>query len=179
MRRTGKRGGRSKTAPTGKAKTTGRITPALGRERVRQPDSRRRAPMPARVGRATKRVAGRTAVTSIPAYIRSIGAGLDSADRDYLRRKLGRRLGKFAEVIERVSVRVQDVNGPRGGVDKRCQIKVVLSGLPSVMIDERHESTQAAMDRALARAERAVRQAVDRRRTKPLKPRTRRLRSVG
>jgi CBS domain-containing protein len=122
-----------------------------GGERVRQPDSAKRAPL--------------------PAYIRSVGAMLDTAGQDYLRRKLGRKLGKFGSSIERASVRVEDVNGPRGGVDKRLRIKVVLSGLPSVVIDERHHSLQAAMDRALARAERAVRQAAQRRRTKSLRPR--------
>lgn len=153
------------------AKVTGRNNPALGRRRVRQPDSRQRAPLPARVARPVKAAAGRTSATLTPAHVRSVGSVLDPADRDYLRRKLGRRLGKFAPAIERVSVRVEDLNGPRGGIDKRCMIKVVLSGLPSVVIDERHDSLQAAMDRALARVERAVRTATQRRRMKPLKPR--------
>ncbi len=133
------------------ARITGRITPSLGRERVRRPDSAKRAPL--------------------PAHIRSAGSMLEAADRDYLRRKLGRKLGKFGRAIERASVRVEDVNGPRGGVDKRCRIKIVLSGLPSVVVDERHHSLQAAIDRSLARVERAVRQAVQRRRMKPLRPR--------
>lgn len=53
-------------------------------------------------------------------------------------------------MIERVSVRVEDVNGQCGGIGKRCLIKVVLSGLPSVVVDERRHSLQAAMDRASA-----------------------------
>jgi hypothetical protein len=36
------------------------------------------------------------------------------------------KLGKSATSIERVSVRLTDVNGPRGGVDQRCRIKVVI-----------------------------------------------------
>ena len=73
------------------------------------------------------------------------------------------KLGKFARAVERVSVRVRDVNGPRGGVDKACTIKVVLTGLPSVVIDEQSASLQAAMDGALQRTERAVRRSMDRR----------------
>ena len=148
---------------------TGRNTPALGRKRFRQADSRRRAPLPSRVARSDKRKAGRTVVEQTPAYILSVGSLLDAADKDYLRRKLGRKLGKFASSIERTSARVGDVNGPRGGVDKRCRIKVVLTGLPSVVVEERHHSLQAALDGAIARAERAVRQTTQRRSMKPLK----------
>lgn len=144
------------------AKITGRIIPTLGRERARQPDSAMRSPLPAQVERPAKRAGEGVA----SAHIRCVGPMLDSADRDYLRRKLGRKIGRFGAVVERASVRVEDVNGPRGGVDKRSRIKVVLSGLPSVIIDERHHSLQAAMDRSLDRVEHAVRQALQRRRTK-------------
>lgn len=53
-------------------------------------------------------------------------------------------------------MRIEDVNGPRGGVDKRCRIKIVLKGLPSVIIDQQHSSLQAAMDSDLARTRTAV-----------------------
>jgi hypothetical protein len=76
------------------------------------------------------------------------------------------KLGKFASSVERVSVRVQDVNGPRGGVDHACSVKVVLSGAPSVMVVEHDVSLAAAIDRALAGAERAVRRMVQRRRVR-------------
>ena len=106
-----------------------------------------------------------------PLYIRSAASMLDEGDVDYLRRKLSRKLAKFETAIERMSVRFDDVNGPRGGRDKRCRIKVVLKSLPSVYVEERHESVQAAMDRALARIEYAVGQAVQRRRMRPMKRR--------
>lgn len=171
--RRGKRGGKAaqdgEVAGDEPGPITGRLTPTLGRERVRRPDSSARAPMPARVTRPAKRVAGRTAAELTPAYIWVSGSVLDAADRDYLRRKLGRKLGRFALSIERTSVRMEDVNGPRGGIDKRCVIKVVLSGLPSVVVEERHHDAQAAMDRALARVERAVRMALQRQRMEPLR----------
>lgn len=148
---------------------TGRITPELGRDRPRTPDTPRRAPLAKQVSRAEKRHVDPATAAGTPAYIRAVGAPVDAADRDYLRRKLGRKLGKFEPAVERASVRIEDVNGPRGGIDKRCRIKVVLRGLPSVVVEERHETLQAAMDGALARVERAVRRATERRRTKPLK----------
>jgi ribosome-associated translation inhibitor RaiA len=128
--------------------------------------STKRAPLAGRIARPAKLRLDRHAASDIPAYIRAEDAPLDAGDRAYLRRKLGTKLGKFARAIERVSVRVRDVNGPRGGVDKLCGIKVVLAGLPSVVVEERHASLQGAMDGALQRTERAVRRSVKRRSTR-------------
>ena len=143
------------------------------RGRVPKPDSAKRAPMAGAVARPAKRTAGRTAVADTPAYIRAVGVELDAADKAQLRRKLGRKLGKFSPGIERASVRIEDVNGPRGGIDKRCRIKVVLSGLPSVVVEERRRALWDAIDVALARVERTVRQAVKTRRMKPRRSRAR------
>ncbi|MCC6195621.1 MAG: CBS domain-containing protein [Burkholderiales bacterium] len=148
------------------ARPTGRVTPALGRDRIRTPDNSKRAPLADRIARPAKRLAGSTAAAQTPVHIRGTDVPVDRADRDYLRRKLGRKLGKFATAIERASVRIEDANGPRGGVDKRCEIKVVLSGLPSVVVTERHQSLQAAMDGAIDRITRTVRRALERRKTR-------------
>jgi CBS domain-containing protein len=170
-KKSGAFGGDGAEPARGAVAITGRTTPTLGRERMRRPESRERAPLADRVARTDKRTAGRTTAAETPAHIRSVGSELDAADKTYVRRKLGRNLGKFAPGIERTSVRVEDVNGPRGGVDKRCRIKVVLTGLPSVVVEQRHHSLQAALDGAMARAERAVRQATQRRSMRQLKPR--------
>ena len=98
-----------------------------------------------------------------------IGVELDDDEQAYIRRKLGMKLGKFATSIERISVRVTDMNGPRGGVDQLCNVKVVLSGLPSVVIERRHAALHAAIDDALRAMERAVQRSVRRRRMKPLR----------
>jgi ribosome-associated translation inhibitor RaiA len=84
-----------------------------------------------------------------------------------MRQKVSRALRKFAQSIERVTVRVKDVNGPRGGIDQLCRIKVVLSKLPSVLVETRHAVLDVAFRNVLARTERAVRKSVQRRRMKP------------
>lgn len=150
---------------------TGRNTPALGRARLRTPDSAARAPMAAAMARAAKRAGAHGAPAEIPAFIRATGSDTDAQDKEYLRRKLGRRLGKFASDVQRVSVRLDDINGPRGGVDRQCRIKVTLRGLPSVLVESREPSMQAAMDRALTMTGSAVRRALQQRRTILRKPR--------
>jgi len=107
--------------------------------------------------------------TQIPVYIRATQRDFGSNERDYLRRKLGIKLGKHARFIERVSVRTEDVNGPRGGIDQSCRIKVVLRGLASVVFESRDGSLNAAVDVALSGVERTVRRTLERRRMKPLR----------
>jgi hypothetical protein len=148
-------------------KTEELTSASLGRGRPRKADSGERAPLPGWLPKASKGERGRAAAP--PAHIRLFGVELEPDDRIYVRRKLGMKLGKFRSSIERVSVRVEDVNGPRGGVDHECRIKVVLSDQPSVVFVQKDASLTAAIDRALAGSERAVRRAVRRRRMKGLK----------
>jgi hypothetical protein len=118
--------------------------------------------------RAAKQVRGRTHAIQPPGHIRVIGATLSSKERDDIARKLGMRLGKFASSIERVTVRLSDVNGPKGGVDHKCLIKVVLSGLPSVVVERRDSALERAVNAAIGAAAQAVKRSVQRRRLKPL-----------
>jgi hypothetical protein len=93
---------------------------------------------------------------------------MEDHDRDNIARKLGMKLGKFAPSIERITVRLSDPNGPKGGRDQVCQIKVVLSGLPSVVVEERASALHTATERAMKATAIAVRRSVRRRRLKAL-----------
>jgi ribosome-associated translation inhibitor RaiA len=95
-----------------------------------------------------------------------IGGEVGARDRDHIARKLGTRFGKFGSSIERMTVRLSDANGPKGGRDRICQIKVVLSGLQSVVVEERDSALQGAIDRAMHSAALAVRRSLQRRRLK-------------
>jgi ribosomal subunit interface protein len=76
--------------------------------------------------------------------------------RQYVDRRLGLALDRFDHRIERVQVRLEDVNGPRGGVDKHCRIRVV--GRPSWRIQAEGTGTSFydAIDAATARARRSI-----------------------
>jgi hypothetical protein len=82
----------------------------------------RRLSLPASLPRQVKRTRKRSAGSSAPAHVRVIGQSIDDDDREYIARKLGMKLGKFASSIERITVRLSDTNGPKGGCDQRCQI---------------------------------------------------------
>jgi hypothetical protein len=101
------------------------------------------------------------------ANIRTEGVSLSREDRDYIKRKIDTKVAKLASPVERVSFRIADVNGPRGGVDKICRAKVQVSGLPDVVVERRHESARAAVEGTLDATDRAVRKMILRRRTTP------------
>ncbi len=72
------------------------------------------------------------------------------------------QLAGHATLIERVTVRFDDVNGPKGGVDIDCEVKVDVAGLPSVIVTERAASPGVAFASVLRRVTRAVRKELDR-----------------
>ena len=123
-------------------------------------------------GRSPKvpgRKPARTHEPPVHAHIRALGIYLNENTRTSIRRKLDRKFRKFARSIERTSVRLKDVNGPRGGVDHVCRIKVVLRNLPSVVYEKQDVSLDTAVGGAIAGAERAVRRTLQRVRGKPIR----------
>ena len=159
-----------------------RTKPVRGKKATRRPARRRRhsrSPRPAAqrserptsTARPAKLTRDRTHDVRPPGHVRVIGGEVGARDRDRIARKLGTRFGKFGSFIERITVRLSDANGPKGGRDQICQIKVVLSGLPSVVVEERDSALQGAVDRAMHSAALAVRRSTQRRRSKPLRHR--------
>ncbi len=76
--------------------------------------------------------------------------------RAHVARRLQYAFGCCAERISRIMVRLSDINGPRGGVDKRCQIQVRLATLADVVIEDTEVDLYVAIDRAAERASRIV-----------------------
>ncbi len=90
------------------------------------------------------------------------GIELTAELNDYVRRHVHFALGRFAGEIRSVSIRLADVNGPRGGVDKCCDIRVNV-GLPQeVIVRERQTTIHAAVAFAVERADRAVQRQLKR-----------------
>jgi ribosome hibernation promoting factor len=141
------------------------------RGRARTQDGKERDVSAGRFPKASGRKPARTHEPPVHAHIRAFGIYLNQNTRTSIRRKLDRKFRKFARSIERMSVRLKDVNGPHGGVDHVCRIKVVLRSLPSVVYEKQDVSLDTAVGGALAGAERAVRRTLERVRGKPIRKR--------
>lgn len=66
--------------------------------------------------------------------------------------------------VNQVKLRFSDINGPRGGHDKRCQIRIPLSGMRDVVIEDTADDIRVAIDRAIERAARTLERRLSRRR---------------
>ena len=82
----------------------------------------------------------------------------------HVRRRLDFGLSRHADRISRVTVRLGDENGPRGGIDKFCRLQVNLVDAPQVVIRDCGPDLYTVIDRASDRAARAVAKQLERNR---------------
>jgi ribosome-associated translation inhibitor RaiA len=114
------------------------------------------------IPREDKRHAGRTSTSATPLALRTHHVELERWLGSYVRERAGRKLGKHAHQIQRVTVRFDDVNGPKKGVDILCRIKIQLPRLTSVIVEERGTDPREAFDKALDAADGALLRTLER-----------------
>ena len=90
---------------------------------------------------------------------------LTDALRGHAERRLRFALTRCHDHIQRVVVRLSDINGPHGGADKRCHLQVMLNGLPDVVVEDTEADLYIAIDRATDRAGRTVVRKLNRQQT--------------
>ena len=81
---------------------------------------------------------------------------LSPALRDHAERRLQFALGRYIAAIQRVRLHLVDVNGPRGGTDKRCIVVVGLRRAGEVVLEAVDTDLRVLIDRAADRTGRAV-----------------------
>lgn len=74
--------------------------------------------------------------------------------RELAERRVRFVLRRLAWLVPRAEVQMSDLNGPRGGVDKCCQVELRTDGAGSVVVTSVANDWRTALDRALARASR-------------------------
>ena len=71
-------------------------------------------------------------------------------------------LRRLSALVPRAKVQFSDVNGPRGGVDKRCQVEIKTESAGTVVIASRARDWRTALDRSLTRATRVLTRGLQR-----------------
>jgi len=98
-------------------------------------------------------------------HIQSLGFDLTESIREHAVRRLRFALSHAADHIRRVTIRLSDINGPRGGTDKCCHILVAMEKLAEVAVEDIESDLYVAIDRAAGRAARTVTRNIERTRT--------------
>jgi putative sigma-54 modulation protein len=88
--------------------------------------------------------------------IQARGFPLTEALENHVHNRLGFTFLHASSRVNRVRVRLSDLNGPRGGVDKCCLVEIRLAGLPVVIVEDVQSDMYSAIDRAVGRATRTV-----------------------
>ena len=97
--------------------------------------------------------------------IRHVNLPVSDALQEFTQRRVARALRPFQSNVSRVDVRIRDVNGPRGGIDKRCRVTVELAAVKQkVVVQSKSADAYAAVQGACARLSEAVSRALTRQR---------------
>jgi ribosome-associated translation inhibitor RaiA len=93
---------------------------------------------------------------------------LDASEplRQHLLRAVHFHLSRFGTELSSVSARIGDLNGPKGGFDKRCQLHVRGPRLGSCVVEEVSPDAYEAVDACAERAGRSVGRQLERLRTR-------------
>lgn len=86
-----------------------------------------------------------------------------AAQHEYITRRIGAAAARLGQAAGTVAVRLSDLNGPRGGVDKRCTVLVSRPGLATLRIESTAASYYAAIDEAASTLKRSLGRLLDRR----------------
>lgn len=94
--------------------------------------------------------------------IQTNGFSLTDGIRDYTKQRMQFALNRNAKHITKIKVRLADINGPRGGIDKRCQIDISLAGRNDIVIEDTETNLYVAIDRASDRCARTLSRRLER-----------------
>lgn len=84
--------------------------------------------------------------------IRTQGVVVSDELQEHIERCVNFGLDWAEQDVNRVVISLSDINGPRGGNDKRCHLRIPLSRMRDVVIEEVAADLQAVVAHAVDRA---------------------------
>ncbi len=82
--------------------------------------------------------------------------------RELTVRRLQFVMRRLSWLVPRATVHLSDVNGPRGGIDKRCQLELKTEHAGTVVVTSMAHDWRCAIEAALGRAARVLVRSVQR-----------------
>jgi putative sigma-54 modulation protein len=88
--------------------------------------------------------------------IQARGFELTEGLREHTQRRLKGAFDWASDEVNTIHVRFSDINGPRGGNDKRCLIHIPIPGKTDVVVQDVESDLYLAIDKAADRMERVL-----------------------
>lgn len=82
---------------------------------------------------------------------------------DQTNAKIETAFSKFGDHVKSVEIYLEDVNGPKGGVDKLCRIIVDLKGFENVVVSAKAASLSKAISTSIRRSQRSTLKRIEKR----------------
>jgi ribosome-associated translation inhibitor RaiA len=95
-------------------------------------------------------------VFAMKVSIRSRNVRLSAADRERVVRRVEFALSQFSDRVRQVSVVLEDENGQRGGVDKKCRVLARVAPLGDVVAEGTGEKFDSAAGTAIDRTAKLI-----------------------
>ena len=85
-------------------------------------------------------------------FIQSSSFKLTRSLKHYVEKKIKNSLGRRTDDVKRIYVRLFDINGPHGGIDKRCHLHLTLPNMADVVIQNTQDNLYDAINLASIKA---------------------------
>lgn len=83
------------------------------------------------------------------------------AQRVLIEQRVRQVTQRMAGLLRRATVRLRDLNGPKGGVEQQCQIQLSTDRGGLLVVSHRSAHWRSSLDMALSRASLALRRQLD------------------
>lgn len=88
--------------------------------------------------------------------VQSRGFGLTRALREFVELRMRYLLTRYGDKILRINITLYDVNGPKGGEDKRCVVTIRLAAKQSLVLQETDADMYNAITSCCNRLKRTI-----------------------
>ena len=97
--------------------------------------------------------------------IHSNDFSITPAMSEYIDEKIKFALTRYGQRIRVIEISLKDINGPRGGLDKQCIIKMKINQFKTLVVDDVSSDAYEAISACTQRAKRRIERHFNRSRT--------------
>lgn len=84
--------------------------------------------------------------------ITDLNVEMTNENKKQIKQKTHKVFERFYENIQKVTLTLNDVNGPKGGDDKVCKVVIHTRGMPDIVVTDNKSVAMSAVNTALSRA---------------------------